>query len=170
MSRKIILKQAEDLVQDTSKSPKFKRYKKEAQCIKDIKVKWSEKMVLLEKEGYQAKDALNVKKDASKVKDLEFLKQQQIPGQFTAATDIKAFIESDTAEKLKRDRLYIEVRYVNATCLSMNTQTANRFFQLRENGEKMAYQIYSDCLLKYFQQSCGKTVHHRLKGHIRQHS
>ena len=75
------------------------------------------------------------------------------PGQFTAATDIKAFIESDTAEKLKRDRLYIEVRYVNATCLSMNTQTANRFFQLRENGEKMAYQIYSDCLLKYFDSS-----------------
>ena len=106
--------------------PSSKDYKKEAQCIKDIKVKWSEKMVLLEKEGYQAKFALNVKKDASE--DLEFLKQQQIPGQFTAATDIKAFIESDTAEKLKRDRLYIEVRYVNATCLSMNTQTANRFF------------------------------------------
>ena len=57
------------------------------------------------------------------------------------------------AEKLKRDRLYIEVRYVNATCLSMNTQTANQFFQLRENGEKMAYQIYSDCLLKYFDSS-----------------
>ena len=108
-------------------------------------------MVLLEKEGYQAKDALNVKKDASE--DLEFLKQQQIPGQFTAATDIKAFIESDTAEKFKRDMLYIEVRYVNATCLYMNTQTANRFFQLRENGEKMAYQIYSDCLLKFFDSS-----------------
>ena len=93
-------------------------------------------MVLLEKEGYQAKDALNVKKDASKVKDLEFLKQQQIPGQFTAATDIKAFIESDTAEKLKRDRLYIEVRYVNATCLSMNTQTANQFFSAERKWGK----------------------------------
>ena len=83
MSRKIILKHAGDLVQDTSKSPKLKRYKKEAQCIKDIKGKWS----------------------------------------------------------------------VNATCLSVNTQTANQFFQLRENGEKMAYQIYCDCLLKFFDSS-----------------
>ena len=35
----------------------------------------------------------------------------------------------------------------------MNTQTANRFFKLRENGKKMAYQVYSDCLLKYLDSS-----------------
>ena len=106
-------------------------------------------MKALEKEGLQAKDALNLKKDASKLKDLEFLKQQQIPGPFTAAADIKTFIESDIEDKIKQDRLYVEVRYAKATCLSMNTQTANRFFKLRENGKKMAYQVYSDCLLKY---------------------
>ena len=66
MSTKNFLKRAEDLVQDTSKS-KFKRYKKEAQYIKGITVKRSEKMVELEKEGFQAKDAMNVKKDASKL-------------------------------------------------------------------------------------------------------
>ena len=49
-------------------------------------------MKALEKEGLQAKDALNLKKDASKLKDLEFLKQQQIPGPFTAVEDIKTFI------------------------------------------------------------------------------
>ena len=51
----------------------------------------------LEKEGFQAK----VKKDASKLKDLEFLKQQQIPGPFTAAADIKTFIDSDIEKKDK---------------------------------------------------------------------
>ena len=105
-------------------------------------------------------------RDLVKIKYLEYLKQQQILGPFTAATEIKAFLETDTAEKLKQDRLYIEIRYAKTTCLD----SQSIFFRLRENGEKMAYQIYSDCLLKYFQQSCGQTVHHRLKGHIRQHS
>ena len=45
------------------------------------------------------------------------------------------------------------VRYAKATCLSMNTQTANRFFKLRENGKKMAYKVYSDCFLKYLDSS-----------------
>ena len=82
------------------------------------------------------------------------MKQQQIPGPFTAAADIKTFIESDIEKKkIKQDRLYIEVRYAKATFLSMNTQTANRFFKLRENGKKMAYQVYSDCLLKYLDSS-----------------
>ena len=49
--------------------------------------------------------------------------------------------------------VYIEVRYAKATCLSMNTQTANQFFKLRENGKKMAYKVYSDCLLKYLDSS-----------------
>ena len=72
-----------------------------------------------------SKDALNVKKDASKLKDLEYLKQQEIPGPFTTATDVKAFIESDTAEKLKQDWHYIEVCYAKATWLTMNTQTVD---------------------------------------------
>ena len=42
VSRKIVLKRAEDLVQDSPKS--FKKFKKEAQCIQDIKVKWSKQM------------------------------------------------------------------------------------------------------------------------------
>ena len=84
-------------MQDSPKS--FKKFKKEAQCIQEIKVKWSKQMKELEKEGYQANDALNVKRDASKRKDLEYLKQQQIPGPFTAAEDIQLFIESDIGEK-----------------------------------------------------------------------
>ena len=98
VSRKIVLNRAEDLIQDTSNS--YKKFKKEAKHIQEIKVKWSEKMKALEKEGFQAKDALNVKKDASKLKDLEFLKQQQIPGPFTAVEGIKTFIESDLEDKI----------------------------------------------------------------------
>ena len=75
-------------------------------------------------------------RDLVKIKDLEYLKQQQILGPFTAATEIKAFLETDTAEKLKQDRLYIEIRYAKTTCLSMNTQTANQFFSAERKWRK----------------------------------
>ena len=69
--------------------------------------------------------SMGLGRDLVKIKYLEYLKQQQILGPFTAATEIKAFLETDTAEKLKQDRLYIEIRYAKTTCLSMNTQTVD---------------------------------------------
>ena len=80
--------------------------------------------------------SMGLGRDLVKIKYLEYLKQQQILGPFTAATEIKAFIETDTAEKLKQDRLYIEIRYAKTTCLSMNTQTANRFFSAERKWGK----------------------------------
>ena len=49
----------------------------------------------------------------------------------------------------------------------MNTQTANRFFKLRENGKKMAYRVYSHCLLKYLDSAklCQKYQLQTLKTH-----
>ena len=151
VSRKVVLKRAEDIVQSQSKT--FMLFKKEAKCIEDVKVKWSAKMKELEKEGFEAKDALNVKKDASKLKDLEYLKNQQLPGPITSTEELKLLLESDLTEKQRQDRLYIEVRYAKTTCLSMNTQAANRFFRLRENGKKFSSQVYANCLFRYFDTS-----------------
>ena len=36
----------------------------------------------LQKKGFETKDALNMKKDASKLKDLEYLKSQKVAGPF----------------------------------------------------------------------------------------
>ena len=44
--------------------------------------------------------SMGLGRDLVKIKYLEYLKQQQILGPFTAATEIKAFLETDTMEKL----------------------------------------------------------------------
>ena len=49
----------------------------------------------------------------------------------------------------KLNRVYVEVRYAKATCLSMNSKTLNNFFMLRHNGKKLAYKSYAECLKKY---------------------
>ncbi len=144
VSRKVVLKRAEDIVQNQSQN--FMRFKKEAKCIEDVKVEWSAKMKELEREGFDAKDA-------SKLKDLEYLKKQQLPGPVTSTEELKNLLETDLTETQMQERLYIEVRYAKATCLSMNTQAANRFFRLRENGKKFPSKTYGDCLMRYLDTS-----------------
>ena len=75
-------------------------------------------------------------RDLVKIKYLEYLKQQQILGPFTAATEIKAFLETDTAEKLKQDRLYIEIRYAKTTCLYEHSDSQSIFFGWEKMGKR----------------------------------
>ena len=64
----------------------------------------------LKKKGFDAKDALNVKKDAAKIKDLEYLKTQEIPGPFMINDDIDKFIESDSMSDIdKQNCIHVEV-------------------------------------------------------------
>ena len=53
------------------KSASFRKYNKEDKIIKDIQLKWAEKMEELQKKGFEEKDALNIRKDATKLTDLE---------------------------------------------------------------------------------------------------
>ena len=91
--------------------------------------------------------------DSDKLKDLEHLKGQQIPGPFASTLDVEAFYNSTTDYKEKQDRLYIEVWYAKATCLSMNTKMLSQYFRLRRNGKKLDPEEYRDCLLNYFDTS-----------------
>ena len=71
-----------------------------------------------------------LKKDAAKIKDLEYLKSPEIPGPFTLNDDIDKFIESDTVNDIdKKNRLYVEVKYAKATYLSKNCRTLNMFLK-----------------------------------------
>ena len=151
VSRKLVLNRSADLI--TNNASSFTKYRKAAKDIQRIRVQWNAKMKELEQKGYESKEALNLKKDASKLKDLEFLKNQQIPGPFTSADDVDMYINSELTIKDKQDRLYIEVRYAKATCLSMNTKSLNQFFKLRQKGKKLDYEKYADCLKSYFDTS-----------------
>ena len=63
-------------------------------------------MVELEKEGFQAKDAMNVKKDASKLERSWILERAADTWTFYCSHRHDTFIESDIAEEIKQDRLY----------------------------------------------------------------
>ena len=70
------------------------------------------------KKGFDAKDAINVKKDDAKIKDLESLKTQEIPGPFTLNVNIDKFIESNIVSNIdKQNPLYMDVRYSKTTHL-----------------------------------------------------
>ena len=83
----------------------FTMYQKVAKEIKEIHLQWSEKMNGLKKKGFEAKDALNVTEDTTKIKDLEYLKTQEIPGPFMLNYDIDKFIESDTVSDIDKQSL-----------------------------------------------------------------
>lgn len=91
--------------------------------------------------GFQAKEALNIERDASKLKDLDYLKSQEFPGPLTTSEDVHTFCELDIPEKHKQDRLYIEVRYAKATCLSLNTKS------LFSDFDKAAKKCLPMCML-----------------------
>ena len=65
--KKIILKKNADIL-ETFDASNLSKYKKQAQEIKDLKIKWNDKM-----KWYQQKEALNAKEEASKLADLQFL-------------------------------------------------------------------------------------------------
>ena len=112
-------------------------------------------MEQLRKDGFDDKDLVNLKKDADKLKDLEFLKAQTIPGPFTSKEEVDEFLEREKDEILMNERLYIEVRYAKATCQSMTNPS--KFFKLKRNGKDFASEEYASSLKQYFDTSRNMT-------------
>ena len=96
--------------------PSFKKFAPIVREIKEFKAEWNNKMKALQEKGYNEKELLNLKNEDDKLKDLEFLKKQTIPGPFTTSDEVQSFIDTaiDDAE-LKNKRMYIEVRYARKT-------------------------------------------------------
>ena len=150
VSRKMVLNRSSDLLEERQPGD-FKKFKKEAAAIKEIHIKWNKKMQELEEKGYSEKELVNSKKEASKLKDLEFLKSQHIPGPFTSNGEIQAFMTSCVESKEKNNRMYREVRYARITCLSLKETSS--VFQIRSGGKNLLTQDYADNLCQYLDDS-----------------
>ena len=79
VSRKLVLNHSADLIQNNWML-QFTMYRKAVKEIKEVHFQWSEEMNELKRKGFDVKDALNVTKDGAKIKDLEYLETQEIPG------------------------------------------------------------------------------------------
>ena len=79
VSRKLVLNHSADLIQNNWML-QFTMYRKAVKEIKEVHFQWSEKINELKRKGFDVKDALNVTKDGAKIKDLEYLETQEIPG------------------------------------------------------------------------------------------
>ena len=70
-------------------STDIKKFRKQVKLVEEIRVNWNEKMKELQTKVFDEKDLVNVKEDVFKLKDLEFLKSQNIPGPFAPAEVLK---------------------------------------------------------------------------------
>ena len=86
----------------------------------------------LEKQGYDAKEILNAKKDSTKIKDLDFLKT--LGGPFTNKEEVDKYIKnSKFSDKEKNSRLYVEVRYANYKFV---TKRNSKSFPIKEGWKE----------------------------------
>ena len=145
VSRKLLLKRSMDLIKSVDPG-QFKRYKKETFAIKEIQLEWNEKMKALEKKGYSEKEALNIRTELSRLKDLECLKS--LSGPFTKTEEIQFYMANqDIDDKEKNKRLYIEVRYARMASLTLKPTSA--VFRSRSKGKTLSTQEYADNLSQY---------------------
>ena len=133
VSRKMVINRCSDLIKK-KKTGEFKKFRKEAKKIKDLKLQWNEKMKVLQEKGYEEKELKNMLKESTKLGDLEFLKNQKVPGPFTRKQEVVDYMNSDDSEETKRDRLYKEVRYARVTSQTLPPTSA--LFRLRTKGNK----------------------------------
>ena len=54
---------------------------------------WSEKMAVLQEQGYDEKKLINAKKESNKLKDLTYLKSQVSPGPFSKSDEVRSNIK-----------------------------------------------------------------------------
>ena len=89
----------------------------------------------LQTKGFEEKELVSVKKDVCKLRDLNFLKSQDIPGPLASAEDVEDFMEKVSESITKKKRMYVEVRYAKQTCLSISNHA--KYFRLRRDGKNL---------------------------------
>lgn len=147
-SRMMTINKSFELLHDSH----YKKFKKQAEEIQDLKRGWDEMQKQLEKRGFEEKEVANVIRESKKLEDLEFLKSQNPAGPFTACNEVKGYVEStEEDEKKKVERLYKEVRYARKTSLSL-PETAE-VFRLKRNGKNLSAEEYADNLMSYLDRS-----------------
>ena len=156
VSTKMVLNKSFDLLKSKG-VPKFKKISPIVREIKEFKAQWNNNMKALQEKGYTEKELLNLKNEDDKLKDLEFLKKQTIPGPFTTPGEVKSFIDVSTdSNELKNKRMYIEVRYARKTSLSLKATAS--IFRLKRDSRNLPTEEYVDNLCNYLSDSRSKTT------------
>ena len=141
-----MIKTAGDLITDC-KPDNYKKYKFHVKEIKDVMKQWSEKMAVLQEQGYDKKKLINAKKESNKLKDLTYLKSQVSPGLFSTADEVRSNIRLPIEENEKNKKMCVEVRYARVSSSTLK-ETAS-IFRLKRNGRNLTTQEYADNLIKY---------------------
>ena len=117
--------------------------------IQVIRAEWNNKMKLYEQKGYSLTEDLNMCTDEQKLSDIEFLKSQNCPGSFTRSNQVSDYLGSDHNDGIKNKRLYVEVRLVKKTCLSIKPSSS--VFRLKRSGNYLTSDEYAKNLITYFE-------------------
>ena len=108
---------------------------------------WSEKMAVLQEQGYDKKKLINAKKESNKQKDLTYLKSQVSPGLFSTADEVRSNIRLPIEENEKNKKMCVKVRYARVSSSTLKETTS--IFRLKRNGRNLTTQEYDDNLIKY---------------------
>lgn len=154
VSKKMILNKSSDMLQKIDKA-KLHTFRKPSEEIKEIRLRWNEKMKQYQQQGYSEKEALNMKEEQNKLKDLDFLKCQNPPGPFSTTEEVDSYMNCDESDSIKNNRLYIEVRYARRTCLSLKQTAA--VFRLKQNYKNLETEQYAENLKSYLDSARSST-------------
>ena len=129
-SQNLVLNKSIDLTSGCFSN--YRRFKRPADDIKELKLEWSKKMNDLEKEGLSKQEVAALTQENKKLKDLAFLKTQTPPGPFCCAEDVDRFMQAST-EPVRNKRLYTEVRYAKHS--TSNMKRSSNIFRLKKCKE-----------------------------------
>ena len=150
-SQNLVLNNSVDL---TSKCfSNYRKFKRPADDIKELKLEWNKKMNDLEKEGLGKQEVAALAQENKKLKDLAFLKTQNPPGPFSCSEDVDKFMQAST-EPLRNKRLYHEVRYAKYS--TSNMKRTSIIFRLKKNAKNLDSEEYAHNLKTYF--GCANSV------------
>ena len=144
-SRKMILSKASDLLKKESCS--LHRMRSQAKEIKELKVAWNERMAKLQDKGYSVKEMVNLKVEAQKLEDLEFLTKQKQPGPFTKIDDVNTFMNSEPESISKNNRMYREIQFQKNSSTGIKSDAA--VFRLKRNHKNLDTSDYAANLCEY---------------------
>ena len=132
-SRKMVLNKSSDLISEPGDS--FKKFRKPAVEIRNIKLQWNSKMREMEQKGFSAKQIVNTKIEGQKLDDLDFLAKQNKPGPLTTSESVGTFMENEPESPAKNERMYSEIRFQRNLCQSLKKEAA--VFRLKRNGKNL---------------------------------
>lgn len=145
VSRKNVLNKSFDLI----KCPQFRNrfYKSSAKNIAAKFNEWNESQKIMEELNFKQSEMSSMLQDKRKLDDLAILASDtNLAGPFSSIEDINKYMNLNISEKVKSQRLYVEVRYAKLTSSIPNSP----FFRLRESGKYLPIHKYAENLKIYF--------------------